>query len=87
MCSFHGWNVKGIWDRVAGLARDLYVTPDPQSIREAEEREARECRAASSVVAVHVISRAARERAAFWRYVEAKAQRRATVRPFRGGVR
>jgi hypothetical protein len=50
--------------------RALYVDPDPQSVREAEEREERELLAQSGIV-----SRARRDHRAFWSYVEGRRLR------------
>lgn len=58
--------------RLLGHRDDLYVEFDPQSVKDAEEREEREHRAASKVVSVTRTSAEALEREAFWRAVDKK---------------
>lgn len=59
----------------------LYVRPDPESLKRAEDAEWRERRAESSIVSgPTVIGR--RDHEAFWRQVEAKRQAGQTVRRF-----
>jgi hypothetical protein len=48
--------------------RALYVDPDPQSVREAEERTEREAWSC-------VVSRARRDHREFWRYVDQRGRR------------
>ncbi len=66
------------------MPRDLYVTLDPASVREAEEREWREQLAGSSVVRITRISAEELRRQRFWQAVE---QPRGVVTPFRRDAR
>lgn len=50
----------------------LYVKPDPQSIKDAEDREYLEQQAGSAILSVTRTGRAQLEAEAFWHYVERK---------------
>ncbi len=61
------------------MATSLYVTPDPNSLRDAEERELRELTAQSSIVSIHRQSKEELEREAFWARVDRRQQSKAAL--------